>query len=204
MTARLAAVVLAAGRSRRLGRPKQLVRFRGEALVHRAARAAVEAGFAPVVVVVAPGAAAVRDAVADLPVEVIENPRTLAGMGSSVQAGVARARAGTPDLAGVALLACDQPLVDAAHLRSLAAAREATGRPVVASEYGGVLGVPALLGAESLDEIASLRGDAGAREIVRRDPARVVGVALPGGALDVDRPEDLAAARRRENAGEHE
>jgi molybdenum cofactor cytidylyltransferase len=193
----VAAVILAAGQSRRLGHPKQLVLFRGEALVHRAARAAVEAGLDPVVVVIAPGADAVRRAVADLPVEVVENPAAEAGMGTSVSLGVTQLRRRGPER-GVLLIVCDQPLLDAHHLAAIVAARQQTGSPVVASEYGGVKGVPVLVGPEILDEVAALDGDRGARDIVRRDPARVTAVPFPGGAVDVDTAEDLERARRRE------
>jgi len=188
------AVVLAAGQSLRLGRPKQLVEFRGEPLVRRATRAAVEAMLEPVVVVIAPAAEAVRAAVAGLPVEVVENPLWASGMASSLRAGVARVRALAPAAAGVTLIACDQPLVDAAHLQQLLAERRRTGRPVVASEYAGVRGVPVLMGAEILDEVGALEGDTGARDIVRRDPARVAAVPFPGGELDVDTAADLARA----------
>jgi molybdenum cofactor cytidylyltransferase len=199
--ARIGAVVLAAGGSRRLGRPKQLVAFRGEPLVRRAARAAIGAGLDPVVIVIAPGAVAVHAAVADLAVEVVENERAATGMASSVQEGVAAVLARSPGAAGVALLACDQPLLDAAHLRALLEAHRSGRRPIVASEYGGVRGVPAILDAGILAEVVGLTGDAGAREIVRRDPSRVVAVPFPGGELDVDRAEDLDAARRRERDG---
>ena len=191
----VAAVVLAAGRSRRLGHPKQLVVFRGEALVHRAARAALEAGAERVVVVIAPGADAVRQAVADLPVQVVENPAADSGMGSSVSLGVARIRREAPDCL---LTTCDQPLLDGAHLARLVAARRATGKPVIASAYSGVLGVPVLVGSELLGELAALQGDTGARDVVRRDPARVAAVPFPGGEADVDTAEDLERARRRE------
>jgi molybdenum cofactor cytidylyltransferase len=72
------------------------------------------------------------------------------------------------------------------------------GGHVVASEYQGVLGVPALFGAALLDELAALEGDIGARQVIRRDPARVTAVPFPEGALDVDDEGDLTAARERE------
>ena len=190
----VAAVVLAAGRSVRLGRPKQLLVVAGEPLVRRAARAALEAGLSPVVVVTGAGGREVQTALGELPVEVAENASPEAGMAVSVRLGVARARALSPGLDAVALLACDQPLLDAAHLARLVDARRVSGRAIVASEYEGVRGVPVLLGAEVLEEVAALEGDAGAREVVRRDPARVAGVPFPGGALDVDREEDLVRA----------
>jgi molybdenum cofactor cytidylyltransferase len=191
------AILLAAGGSRRLGRPKQLVPFRGEALVRRAARIAVEADLSPVVVVIAPGAGAVREALAGLPVELVENALAAAGVGTSVTAGVARLQAIAPSVSGVVLLVCDQPLLESDHLRALLARREATNLPVIASEYEGVLGVPALFGAEVLGELGALEGDIGARQVIRRDPARVAAVAFPQGALDVDEEQDVRAARSR-------
>jgi molybdenum cofactor cytidylyltransferase len=192
------AVLLAAGGSRRLGRAKQLVVFRGEPLVHRAARIALEAGLAPVVVVLAPGAAAVREALAGLPVDVVENGAAAAGVGTSVSAGVARLGVVAPAISGAVLLVCDQPLLDPEHLRAMVAARDASGLPVIASEYGGVKGVPALFGAQILGELLTLEGDIGAREVIRRDPARVLGIPFPQGSLDVDEEEDVTAARARE------
>jgi molybdenum cofactor cytidylyltransferase len=192
------AVLLAAGGSRRLGRSKQLVPFRGEPLVRRAARIAAEAGLSPVVVVIASGAGEVELALAGLPVDVVHNAAAVGGVGTSVAAGVARLRAIAPSASGAVLLVCDQPLLEADHLRALVARREATGLPVIASGYEGVLGVPALFGAEVLDELASLDGDIGAREVIRRESSRVVAVPFPAGALDVDEEEDVTAARGRE------
>lgn len=192
------AVLLAAGGSRRLGRPKQLVVFRGEPLVRRVARLACEAGLSPVVVVLAPGARAVGEALDGLPVVEVENASAADGVGTSVATGVARLRELAPAARGALLLVCDQPLLEAEHLRSMVATCVATGKPVVASEYQGVQGVPALFGAEVLDELASLRGDIGAREVIRRDPGRVVALPFPEGALDVDAEQDVDAARGRE------
>lgn len=200
-SAPIAAVVLAAGRSRRLGRPKQLVEVGGEPLVRRAARAAAGAGLTPVVVAVSPGADAVIAALEGLGVEPVEVQGGEEGMSASVKAGVARALALSPGAAAVVLVACDQPRVDAEQLRRLVAARARSGLPIAASEYAGVRGVPALLGREILGEVAALGGDAGAREIIRRDPARVTPVPFPGGELDVDAEGDLQAWHGRDPGG---
>lgn len=189
--ARIGGVVLAAGASRRLGTPKQLVSFRGEALVRRAAYAALGAGADPVAVVVRSGDGLVADALADLPVELVENASAACGMASSILAGVARLGASAPDLGALLLLTCDQPLVDAAYLETLVHAWRRTGRPIAASEYGGLQGVPVIVSAELLPELLALEGDTGARAVVRRDPARVLAIPFPDGAIDVDTAADL-------------
>ena len=90
-----------------------------------------------------------------------------------------------PEVEGVVLLTCDMPAVTAEHLRGLCA-----GEAVAASGYGGRRGVPAHFPRASFAALGRMEGDAGARELLRE--ARVV--ELPGGELDVDTPEALAAA----------
>ena len=203
----VAVVVLAAGASRRLGEAKQLVEVGGERLLERAVRVAVEAALGPVVVVL--GAAAERVAgECDLRrAWVVVNSGWEEGMASSVRAGVELV-AGMPEIGGVVLMTCDMPEVMAGHLRALlgtsdlggsdAAHDGATtatlrGGTVVGSGYGGRLGVPAYFPREEFRALMALRGDAGARELLRG--ARHV--ELAGGEVDVDTVEDLARARGR-------
>jgi molybdenum cofactor cytidylyltransferase len=185
--------VLAAGGSSRLGRPKQLLLLEGEPLVRRAARAALEAGFAPVVVVVGARAAEVRVALEGLPVEVVENAGWEEGLSSSVRLGVERL--GTVGVRAAALLGCDQPHLTAGHLARLEEARLASGALVSASEYAGARGAPAVFDAALFPELAALGGDRGARPVIARDPSRVVGVPFPGGEVDVDHPADWERVR---------
>lgn len=179
------AIILAAGASRRLGTPKQALVWGGEALLHRAARVALEAGFAPVLVVLGACAEASLKALAGLPVEVVSNPAWEEGMGASIRAGVA---ALSPDAEAVLLLVCDQPALDPALLDAIRNAHDQAPHRVIASTYSGIRGVPALFPAARFPELRALTGDRGARGLLLG--AEVLEVPFPGGELDVDTPAD--------------
>ncbi|MBI1753276.1 MAG: nucleotidyltransferase family protein [Acidobacteria bacterium] len=183
----VAAIILAAGFGRRMGGPKALLRLQGETLLRRAARTALDAGCAPVFAVVGdwdPG-------LSDLPVETLPNPLAAEGLASSIRAGVAALPEG-PD--GVLLLTVDQPAVDAALLKQVVALAGGTPLHPVACAYGETLGVPALLPRRLFPELASLRGDRGAKAILLREQARQL--PFPAGARDLDTPEDVEEFKR--------
>lgn len=193
--ARHGAVVLAAGGSTRLGRPKQLLEVGGEPLVRRAARVAGEAGFAPVVVVVGAAAAEVGAALAGGAFEIVTNPEWRSGMASSVRRGVEALTALRSDVAGVLLTTCDQPRVEAAHLAALRDALRDGVHDLAASSYGETVGVPALFSRAVFAELRALEGEHGAKRVLTRAPRRVVSVALPGGECDIDTEADWIAVR---------
>jgi molybdenum cofactor cytidylyltransferase len=182
------AVVLAAGGSSRLGRPKQLLVHEGRTLVRRSAEAAVAAGCEPVVVVVGAHGEAVATELAGLPVRTVENPEWQVGMGRSLRVGV---RA-LPEVDAVLVLLCDQLRVDSTHLEALVDTFVRTGSPIVASGYEGARGVPALFSRALLPELEALEADQGARKVIVRDASRVVEVPFPGGGEDVDTAADLS------------
>jgi molybdenum cofactor cytidylyltransferase len=191
---RVAGVLLAAGASRRLGRPKQLVQLGGRSLVRRAAEAALGAGCAPLFAVVGAHAAEVLRELAPLAAVPVRNADWQEGIASSIRAGVAAAGAAVPACDGALLLLVDQPRVDADLLRRLLARfEEGGGARVVASAYGGGRGVPAVFPRASFPALAALRGDRGAKPLLEAQRAEVLEVLFPGGELDLDEPADLAA-----------
>jgi len=178
----IAAVVLAAGASTRLGEMNQLVRLNGETLLDRAVRVAWEAECSPVVVVLGAEAERVRRECGLCDAVVVVNESVSEGMGSSVRCGVAEVDAAE----GCILMTCDQPAVTAEHLRELM-----RGGDVAASGYAGRRGVPAYFPRSCFAELRKLSGDVGARELLQS--ARMV--QLEHGELDIDTPESLVRAR---------
>lgn len=179
----VAAIILAAGASRRLGRPKQLVEIAGETLLARAVRVASEAAFAPVVVVVG-NEAGFADQLIGGDVVLVRNIAADEGIASSIRRGI-EAVDGS-NCSGALLMTCDQPRVTPEHLRALAADETA----VSGSLYAGRIGVPAYFPASSFESLLQLRGDVGARELLRRARA----VPAEELALDVDTEEDVERA----------
>jgi molybdenum cofactor cytidylyltransferase len=115
------------------------------------------------------------------------------GIASSIRAGVAAVGASTRSCDGVLLLLVDQPRVDAALLRRLLARfEEGGGERIAACAYGGGVGAPAVFPRAHFDALAALRGDRGAKAVLQGERERVLEVPFPGGALDLDTPEDLA------------
>jgi len=187
---RVAAIVAAAGESRRFGSPKMLAPFRGEPLLRATVRNVTKAGLDEVIVVLGPDASAVQDALNDLPVRITINPDPSQGLGSSIAAGV---RAAASAEAVIVVLG-DQPTLDAAVVRGLYDAWLRTGAAIVLPEYRGQRAPPVLFSRRVFPELLKLEGEAGGREVVSRDPARVHAVHLDQDVpADVDTPGDLAA-----------
>ncbi len=181
----VAAVILAAGASRRLREPKQLVRLHRETLLERTVRVAAEAGCSPILVVLGASSEVILAQSALTPAEIVLNPEWEEGMASSVRVGI---HALPPQTQAALLLTCDQPMVTAEHLQRLASA--ASPDPV-ASRYAGRHGVPAYFARNSFAELLQLSGDQGARHLL----AAARAIDLPGGDIDVDTPESLRRAR---------
>jgi molybdenum cofactor cytidylyltransferase len=185
-----ALVLLAAGASTRLGRPKQLLPFRGRSLLRHAAETALASVCRPVVVVLGAGAEEMETELAALPVRVAVNQAWAGGMASSIRTGLkaVASEAAGPDT--VVIMLCDQPLITAPMLDQLVKIHRAAGRGIVASEYEGALGVPALFSRKYYPELGMLAGDQGARRIILKHENDVTRIPLPEAALDVDRLEE--------------
>lgn len=184
----LHAIVLAAGESRRFGSPKQLVRFEGQLLVQRVIASATELAGSAVILVLGAHAAEIA---ADLPpgsASIVINRNWREGISSSIRAAMTRLP-GACD--GVLIMLADQPKVGSHGLTRLAAAWRRQPRSIVASHYGSVTGVPAIFPRWCFNDLAALRGDQGARLLIRRYADHVVRLAHPEAAIDIDYPEDL-------------
>lgn len=178
------AIVLAAGSSQRLGRPKQNVTLAGETLLERTVRISRDAGLLPIIVVARPGAD--YSQISSIPdLMIAENQDAEEGIASSIRCGISLAL--ELSAVGAVILTCDQPALRSAHLRALIEEQHRLS----ASAYDGRAGVPAYFPVELFPSLLQLRGDTGARSLLTSaHPIQAEEL-----KLDIDTEHDLEVAR---------
>jgi molybdenum cofactor cytidylyltransferase len=184
---RIAGIVLAAGGSRRMGRVKQLILWKGKPLVWHVVNAALESGLTSVVVVLGDEAEAVRAVLDGMKVEFVVNPDWEAGQSTSVRAGL---EAVIGDVEGAMFLLADMPMIHAHLIDSLIEYHRRTLTPIIAPRAGGRWGNPVLFDKTTFDGLTLLTGDRGGRALFEH--YRVGGIDMDESVLfDVDNPGDL-------------
>ena len=191
---RVAGIILAAGGSARLGKPKQLVKWRGRPLIRYSARAALEAGLSPVVVVLGSAAEGVRAALQGEEVSLVANPHWATGQSSSVRAGL---RALPQGVEAAMFLLADMPLVNVDLVTALIAEYRRTMGPIVAPRVGDEWGSPVLFDRAAFPALRELEGDRGGKSLFGR--FRVVAVPCDKELLlDIDTEEDIRRLKEHE------
>ena len=187
-TAELQIVVLAAGASTRFGSPKQLTRVEGAPLLQLLlSRATAVAGHA-VTVVLGAHAADIAPALGRLPVSLVVNREWSEGIAGSIRAGVLS----LPGSCGAALLMlADQGAVTGADLQRLADSWRRNPRALVAAQYSGRYGLPAIFPRGEFPALLRLRGEQSADSLLHSPPGELIGVPMPSAAIDIDRPGDV-------------
>lgn len=181
--------MLAAGASRRFGSQKLLADLRGKPVVCWAVERLLHVKLDEVIVVVGHDGDVVRAALAGLEVRVVVNDDWQEGIGSSLRVGVAAVRT---DTHAVMIALGDQPGVDSTVVATLLAARAGSDREIIVPSYRGERGHPVIFTDSVFPELLAVSGDRGARDVVARDPGRVLTVDVDAPPpLDVDTQEAL-------------
>lgn len=177
-------IVLAAGGSTRLGRPKQLLLWNGKPLVAHI----VDEGISPLVLVT--GAVDVTAALAGRDIHHVHNPHWADGMASSIRAGLQYLLALIPDTSAVILSVCDQPFITRGLFTQLISRHTRTGKGIVASAYAGTLGTPVLFTRRYFPGLLALTGGQGAKKLLAEFSNDVASAPFPRGEIDIDTEED--------------
>ena len=191
-------IILAAGESKRMGQPKQLLELGGRTLLARTVEAALSSNGWPVVGVLGAQAEIIRPTLAAYPILIAENPAWAEGMASSLRAGVSVLQQFSRSIEAAVVALCDQPAFSASIIDQLVSTQRATGRSIVAAHYSGRNGAPALFLREHFPALAALTGEEGARALLNRSVEHVATVDAPELSIDLDTPEDYTAQQRPE------
>ncbi|NIM71265.1 MAG: NTP transferase domain-containing protein [Xanthomonadales bacterium] len=183
----VAGLLLAAGGSRRLGQPKQLLRLGDASLVARGAAMLAQV-CGTVIVVTGAHAKAVEAALAGLRAVVVRNPEWRQGQGRSIACAM---HAVPQDAAALLVLLCDQWRVTPACLETLVAAWRAAPERIVAARWADAFGPPVIFPARSFGSLARLRGPAGGKALLAAATDTLL-VELPLAGYDIDAVSDLA------------
>ena len=192
-------ILLAAGASSRLGSPKQLLEYHGKTLLQHSLDVAIDSGNQPVVVVLGSGAADIKKKLDARTANIVVNMKWQEGMASSLRFGVQSLLTIDPSMEALILMVCDQPFVSTSLLENLVRAHTETGKPIVSCSYGNTFGPPALFNNSLFDELLQLKGDTGARSVIKKHVAEVEVVSFPEGNLDIDTDNDYHLMQQKEN-----
>jgi molybdenum cofactor cytidylyltransferase len=194
MLRQTAIVILAAGGSRRLGRPKQLLSVLGEPLLRRVVRMAADVQPDHLIVVLGSSAYDCVPVIKDCGVDIVVNPFWESGLAGSIRLGVERAEG--QGASSVLLLLADQPWLNSEVIGRFLDRVNGQTDVIISARYDGILGAPMMFGSDWFPQLKNLEGDQGARNLVAKEGGRVEVIDWSEGALDLDTPEDLDSMMR--------
>lgn len=177
------AIIVAAGESKRVGKPKQLLGWQNRPLLKLAIDNARLLLGERVIVVLGAHAESIQSAINLAGVTVIVNPDWREGIASSIRTGVRNLPASA---AAALILLCDQPLIAPAHIRKLLSGWQNEPACLVASQYKDSVGVPALFPAEFFGHLLKLEGNRGAKRVLLAYPQSLLKIPLPEAEIDID------------------
>ena len=190
IVSKAAAIILAAGRSSRLGSPKQLLSVHDKTLLQHTIDCAKAAGIDPIIIVLGANRELIKIQLDTPEVFIAENKNWESGISSSIRRGIAALIKLSPVSDAVILMVCDQPFVSPSLLNELLRKQKETGRAIIASSYDNTLGTPALFHQKLFPELSSLRGDTGAKILLKKYEDLSGSVPFLRGGIDIDTGED--------------
>ena len=183
-------IILAAGASRRMGQPKQLLPYQGKPLIEQVTAVAIHSACEPIVVVLGAYASIIEPKLSHLNIRIACNEKWSTGMASSLQCGLSQIQAITSQLDAVIVMLGDQPFVSTSLIQQLVSSYRSNNFLIVASQYNNIVGVPALFDRALFPELGKIEGDVGAKSIIRRYHSQVLSIPFAEAAIDIDTPEN--------------
>ena len=185
-----AVVIVAAGESKRLGTPKQLLPYQGETLLNRLIANLKQATDFPIFLILGASSEKIIKEISATDFSITINENWQEGMASSIRLGIQVAQKNVPNLEGIMLVVCDQPFIAVANIQALIKLQKNTNLPIAASYYANTLGTPALFHKSVFPDLLKLSGDVGAKNIIQQRGTEVAKLHFEEGLVDIDTPED--------------
>jgi molybdenum cofactor cytidylyltransferase len=183
-------LILAAGSSSRLGRPKQLLKYNQKTLIENTISTVLAAEISPIYVALGSDFELIRDAIHNCPVKIIHHHAWQEGIGSSIRTGISYME-NENHFDAILIMLCDQPHIGSEHLKDLIRAFSQKEKSIIATGYGKHTGVPALFDRKIFPSLKELSGDKGAKDIINKNSDDIYVINFEQAAIDIDTPEDF-------------
>ena len=181
-------IILAAGNSSRMGEPKQLMMYKNKTFLQHIIGEAKSANLEPVICVTGYQSELITKSITGMGVSIIYNQQWRDGMGTGIAAGIKQLL--LSDVDSVILAVSDQPHVSSDLFSSMLALKDQSGKRIVACSYAGTLGTPVLFDKDYFNQLKSLSGNQGAKNIVKLNIPDVCPIEFEKGRIDIDTKED--------------
>ena len=183
-------IILAAGSSSRLGRPKQLLHYQGQSFIQHITAEALKSNLNPVFVITGANAEKVSVDLQHIEASIVYNARWQEGMASGIITGIENVLLLHKDIEAMIISVCDQPFLSAALFEQMVETRAASGKGIVASRYAGTTGTPVLFARNYFEHLLQLKGEEGAKKLLKMYGEDVATVLFPEGNIDIDSEDD--------------
>lgn len=189
---KIAILILGAGGSARLERPKQLLEYKGKTLVENAIDTALDSHLGPVYLILGSHGQEIAKHLKKYKgeIDIIHNQKWEQGVSSSIRMGLKEIEKEEPGIYGIIITLVDQPLINLSHLVNMIRSHFTSGKKIIASGYGGSFGVPVFFHRKMFSYVEKLEGDQGAKSIISKLKLDVHIMPNPDAELDIDSEED--------------
>jgi len=190
-------LLLAAGSSSRMGKPKMLLAFNGKTFLQHAIDEIKNSNTSGLIVVTGCYHQQLTEILLPQQINFFENKNWEEGMGASIQTGIDYIMQQYPATDNIIIAVCDQPYISSSLLNELITAKQKTGKGIIAAAYNNTEGTPVLFDKKYFKELAQLNGQYGAKKIVQQHRNDIMTIDFPEGVIDIDTAEDYESLLRK-------
>ena len=194
----IAIVVLAAGGSKRMGTAKQALPWGNSTLIEHVIQMAIKTPANEVLVVLGANSELVSTSIKQYAISILQNENWELGLGTSISKAINHILYSKPELNGVLFILADQPFITSDYLKTMIQNFESNNNRIIASSYSeGDYGVPVLFSSIYFSELSELKGDHGAKDVLRKYKSQIVVLAPPNINVDLDTQADYKKFNKR-------